>query len=218
MPMGQLYPFHHASNSKKDSSSAKIIDVEALIRKTFEEDAQAGMEMIFRHYYNLLCSHAVRYVSSRAVAEDIVSDILFEFQSKSIYNFVTTSYRAYLFISVRNRAYDYVKKEMSRGNTILENAMSIEGQHSEQPDSITQFDELHHLIEKTINSMPLKRKQVYVMHRFESKKSKEIAEEMKLSQRTIEAHIYMAMKQIQAALKEHWLWIAIIIVNTQSFY
>src|SRR4051812_10637841 len=107
MPMGQLYPFHHASNSKKDSSSAKIIDVEALIRKTFEEDAQTGMEMIFRHYYNLLCSHAVRYVSSRAVAEDIVSDILFEFQTKSIYKFVTTSYRAYLFISVRNRAYDY---------------------------------------------------------------------------------------------------------------
>src|SRR5260221_424795 len=152
--------------------------------------------MIFRHYYSLLCSHAVRYVSSRAVAEDIVSDILFEFQSKSIYNFVTTSYRAYLFISVRNRAYDYVKREMRRNNTVIENAMTVEGQHCEQPDSITQFDELHHLIEQTINSMPMKRKQVYVMHRFESKKSKEIAEELKLSQRTIEAHIYMAIKQI----------------------
>jgi DNA-directed RNA polymerase specialized sigma24 family protein len=66
--------------------------------------------------------------------------------------------------------------------------------------------------------MPLKRKQVYVMHRFESKKSKEIAEEMKLSQRTIEAHLYMAIKQIQVALKEHWLWIAVIITHSQTFY
>ena len=216
--MGQLYPFHHAPNPTNESSTSKIIDVEALIRKTFEEDAKAGMEMIFRNYHSLLCSHAVRYVSSREIAEDIVSDILFEFQSKRVYNLVTTSYRAYLFISVRNRAYDYVKKEMSRGNTVIENAMSIAGQHSEQPDSITQFDELHHLIEQTINSMPLKRKQVYVMHRFESKKSKEIAEEMNISQRTIEAHLYMAIKQIQAALKEHWLWIAVIVMNTQSFY
>src|SRR5258708_4866394 len=110
--MGQLYQFHPSPNLAAESSNAKVIDAEVIIRKTFEDNAQAGMEMIFRHYYSLLCSHAVRYVSSRAVAEDIVSDILFEFQSKSIYNFVTTSYRAYLFISVRNRAYDYVKREM----------------------------------------------------------------------------------------------------------
>jgi RNA polymerase sigma-70 factor (ECF subfamily) len=218
MPMGQLYPFHPSNDLTTDPSSAKVIDVEVIIRKTFEVDAKAGMEMIFRHYYSLLCSHAVRYVSSRAVAEDIVSDILFEFQSKAVYNLVTTSYRAYLFISVRNRAYDYVKKEMSRGNTVIENAMTVQGQQCEQPDSITQYDELHHLIEHTINAMPLKRKQVYVMHRFESKKSKEIAEEMKLSQRTIEAHIYMAIKQIQAALKEHWLWIAIIVTHSQTFH
>jgi RNA polymerase sigma-70 factor (ECF subfamily) len=216
--MGQLYPFHHSPNQNSEAVLSKVVDVEALIRKTFEVDAKAGMEMIFRNYHSLLCSHAVRYVSSKEIAEDIVSDILFEFQSKGVYNSVTTSYRAYLFTSVRNRAYDYVKKEMNRGNTVIENAMSVAGQHSEQPDSITQFDELHHLIERTINSMPLKRKQVYVMHRFESKKSKEIAEEMKISQRTIEAHLYMAIKQIQSALKEHWLWIAIIIVNTQSFY
>jgi len=216
--MGQFYPFHHSPNSPTESSSSKTIDAETLIRKTFQEDTKAGMEMIFRNYHSLLCSHAVRYVSSRQVAEDIVSDILFEFQSRSVYNLVTTSYRAYLFTSVRNRAYDYVKKEMNRGNTGIDNAMSVAGQHSEQPDSITQFDELHHLIERTINSMPLKRKQVYVMHRFESKKSKEIAEEMKISQRTIEAHIYMAIKQIQAALKEHWLWIAVVVLHSQTFY
>lgn len=216
--MEQLYPFHHSPNSNAEASQTKIIDVEALIRKTFEVDAKAGMEMIFRNYHSLLCSHAVRYVSSKEIAEDIVSDILFEFQSKGVHNSVTTSYRAYLFTSVRNRAYDYVKKEMNRGNTVIESAMTVASQHSEQPDSITQFDELHHLIERTINSMPMKRKQVYVMHRFESKKSKEIAEEMKISQRTIEAHLYMAIKQIQAALKEHWLWIAVILVNSQSFY
>ncbi len=215
--MGQLYPFQPAPDLTTDPSSPKVIDIDAIIRKTFEEDPNAGIEMIFRQYYGLLCSHAVRYVSSRAVAEDIVSDILFEFQSKCVYNLVTTSYRAYLFSSVRNRAYDYVRKELNRGNTVIENAMAVSIQHSEHPDSITQFDELHHLIERTINAMPLKRKQVYVMHRFESKKSKEIAEEMKLSQRTVEAHIYMAIKQIQAALKEHWLWIAIIILHQQTF-
>src|SRR5882672_1638183 len=89
---------------------AKIIDAEVLIQKTFELDEKAGMELLFRRYYSVLCSHAIRYVSSRAVAEDIVSDIFFEFQSKGLYRVVSTSYRAYLFTSVRNRAYDLVRK------------------------------------------------------------------------------------------------------------
>src|SRR5882757_9994326 len=105
-----------------EGHSAQIIDVEALIRKTFADDAQAGMEMIFRHYYGLLCSHAIRYVASKATAEDIVSDILFEFQSRGLHSGISTSYRAYLFTSVRNRAYDHVRKEMRHGNTVIDNA------------------------------------------------------------------------------------------------
>ncbi|GHN01075.1 RNA polymerase sigma-70 factor [Cytophagales bacterium WSM2-2] len=211
--MGQEDHFLNINKGEENLHAGHVIDVEALIRKTFEEDAHSGMEMIFRHYYGVLCSHAVRYVSSKALAEDIVSDILFEFQSKGLNSTITTSYRAYLFTSVRNRAYDILKKEMRHGNTVIENAMSVAAQHSEQPDSITQFEELHHLIESTINAMPLKRKQVYLMHRFEGKKSREIADELKLSQRTIEAHIHKAIWQVQAALKQHWLWTFIIFLN-----
>lgn len=185
--------------------AGKVVDAELLLHKTFEVDEKAGMELLFRQYYGLLCSHAVRYVSSRAVAEDLVSDIFFEFQSKRLQTIINISYRAYLFTSVRNRAYDYIKKEMHSGTLVIENAMGVATQNSDQPDSITQFEELHRLIENTINCMPLKRKQVYVMHRFEGKKCQEIADELHLSQRTIETHIYKAIRQIQFALKEHWL-------------
>ncbi len=212
--MGQKDTFH--SLNPQTGHSGQVIDIEVLIRKTFQEDSQRGMEMVFRHYYVLLCSHAIRYVSSKAIAEDIVSDILFEFQSKGFFSSIKTSYRAYLFTSVRNRSYDYVKKEMRHGNTVIENAMSVAVQHCEQPDSITQFEELHHLIENTINAMPLKRKQVYIMHRYEGKKSREIAEELNLSQRTIEAHIYKAIWQVHATLKQHWLWL-VIFLSTYNF-
>jgi RNA polymerase sigma-70 factor (ECF subfamily) len=212
--MGNLNPF---GDFKKEESNGKVVDVEAMIRKTFEADPQAGIEMIYRHYYKVLCSHAVRYVGSKAIAEDLVSDILFEFHTKELFSSISTSYRAYLFTSVRNRAYDHVREEMRHGNTEIENAMSVSVKYSEQPDSITQFEELHHLIENTINAMPLKRKQVYIMHRYEGKKSREIAEELQLSQRTIEAHIYKAITQVHAALKEHWL-LSIFIFSQHDFF
>jgi len=215
--MGQSERSLNFSRNENFSHSVQVIDVEAMIRKTFAEDVHAGMAMIFRQYYSVLCSHAIRYVASKAIAEDIVSDILFEFQSKGLAAGISTSYRAYLFTSVRNRAYDYLKKEMRHGNTAMEEAMSVAAQHAEQPDSITQFEELHNLIESTINAMPLKRKQVYLMHRFEGKKSKEIAGELKLSQRTIEAHIYKAIWQVHAALKQHWLCALTLFLNVYFF-
>jgi RNA polymerase sigma-70 factor (ECF subfamily) len=180
------------------------LDTELFLRKTFEEDVDAGISLLFRQYYVMLCSHAVRYVSSKVIAEDIVSDIFYEFQVGKRYLTITSSFRAYLFTMVRNRAFDYVRDEMKH-TTSLEKADLVHAHITLSPDSITQYEDLYHDVENAINSMPLKRRQIYVMHRFEGKKYQEIAEELNLSLRTIEAHVYQGMRQIQSILKAKWL-------------
>lgn len=182
-------------------------DTELFLRKTFEQDVDAGITLLFRHYYAMLCSHAVRYVSSKAIAEDIVSDIFYEFQVDLRYQTITSSYRAYLFTMVRNRAFDHVRAEM-RHTTSLDHAALIPAHKTQSPDSITQYEELYHDVENAINAMPLKRRQIYVMHRFEGRKYQEIADELHLSLRTIETHVYQAMRQIRNTLKDKWLLVA----------
>lgn len=179
-------------------------DNELFLRKTFEQDVNAGISLLFRQYYSMLCSHAVRYVSSKAIAEDIVSDVFYEFQVDQRYQTITTSFRAYLFTTVRNRAFDYVRAEMKRP-TSLDKATLIPANINQNPDSITQYEELYHDVENAINTMPLQRRKIYIMHRFEGKKYQEIADELNLSLRTIEAHIYQAMHQIRNTLKDKWL-------------
>jgi len=179
-------------------------DNELFLRKTFEQDVNAGVSLLFRQYYPMLCSHAVRYVSSKAVAEDIVSDVFYEFQVDQRYQTITTSFRAYLFTMVRNRAFDYVRAGIQRP-TSLDKATLIPAHTTNNPDSITQYEELYHDVENAINAMPMKRRKIYIMHRFEGKKYQEIAEELNLSLRTIEAHMYQAMHQIRNILKDKWL-------------
>ena len=138
-------------------SERPSLDTELFLGKTFEQDADAGISLLFRQYYSVLCSHAVRYVSSKAIAEDIVSDIFYEFHSELRFQSITTSYRAYLFTAVRNRAFDYLRAEM-RQDTSLENAQFIPAHSTQNPDSITQYEELYHDVEQAINAMPLKRR------------------------------------------------------------
>jgi len=190
--------------------AGKVLDAEFLIRKAFEQDVDAGITLLFQHYYAVLCSHAIRYVSSRAIAEDIVSDVYYEFQSRQLYQTVTTSFRAYLFTTVRNRTFDYIRVEMRRSAS-LENARYSCLPSTAQPDSITQYEELYQDIQHAINAMPIKRRQIYLMHRFEGKKYQEIANELNLSLRTVEAHLYQAIRQIRIALKDKWLGVILLI-------
>lgn len=191
-----------------ESATGRVLDAEFLIRRAFETDPESGMALLFQHYYGPLCSHAVRFVASKAIAEDLVSDVYYEFQVGRLHQVVTTSFRAFLFTVVRNRAFDYVKAEMQR-STSLDWAESLPLNADQQPDSLTQFEELYHDVERAINALTLKQRQVYVMHRFEGKKYAEIAAELGLSARTVEVHMYKAIHAIRGFLAGKWLALAV---------
>ncbi|MBD2699809.1 RNA polymerase sigma-70 factor [Spirosoma sp. BT702] len=206
LPVSQkmVHPnFWREDNPDSIPLEKSYLDTELFIRKTFEQDTDKGISLLFRQYYVVLCSHAVRYVASKAIAEDIVSDIFYEFHSELRFKSITTSFRAYLFTAVRNRAFDYIRAEM-RQSISLDNAEFVPAHSTQSPDAITQYEELYHDLENAINEMPLKRRQIYVMHRFEGKKYQEIAEELSLSLRTVESHLYQAIHQIRNALKNKW--------------
>lgn len=198
--------------SSKINADVLEIDIELSIKKAFEVDSNVGISLLFKLYYAQLCSHALRFVSSKAIAEDLVSDIFYEFHSQSLYVNINTSYRAYLYSSTRNRAFDYVRKEMKR-QTSLENAAFVSISENLQPDSITQYDDFYQDVQKTIDSMPVKRRQIYLLNRFEGKKIQEIAEELGVSGRTVEAHLYQAFKYLRNALRDKWLIILFSLFN-----
>src|SRR5438128_495491 len=83
------------------------INSELFIRKTFEINPQKGCELLFRLYYPSMCTHALRFVYSKEIAEDLVADVFYSFWNTKAFLGITQSYRSYLFRSVRNRAYNY---------------------------------------------------------------------------------------------------------------
>lgn len=199
-----------------ESTSSQFVtevpDSELLIRRAFGQNPDAGVSLLFQHYYQPLCSHAVRFVSSKEIAEDIVSDLFYEFHAKQLYLTVAISYRAFLFTAVRNRAFDHVRIEMGR-STSLDRANWLPLRADQQPDTITQYEELYHDVESAINSMPVKRRQVYVMHRFDGKKYAEIADELHLSVRTVEVHMYRAIHHVREILKDKWLVLLLYLIE-----
>ncbi len=208
MALGDPVPFHSADMASPGEGPTP--DNELFIRRAFDRDARLGCELLFRRYYDALCSHAVRFVSSKAIAEDLVAEIFCQFYAEQIFQTITTSYRAYLYKTVRHRAYNHLRQTFRR-DTGLDEAQQHGIADAQQPDAITHYEELYQDVERTIQTLPVQRRRIYLMHRFEGKKYAEIADELGLSVRTVEVQIRQASHQLRDLLKNKWfigmLWV-----------
>lgn len=176
-------------------------DDELLIRRLFERDPYQGCDLLFRRYYEPLCSHAVRFVYSKALAEDIVADLFQVFWQKRLFERITFSYRAYLYRAVRQNCLLYLQREA--GYTVSQELLSDADQLNltTSPAEQMQFDELSGQIEAVINAFSPSVRQVFLLSRFEGRKNREIADELHISLKTVEAHITKALALFRKVLQ-----------------
>lgn len=186
----------------KIAVSTVVTDDEMLLRSQFDLDPEKGCELLFRRYYVNLCNHAIRFVHSREVAEDIVSEIFTVFWQNQIFKQVSTSYRAYLYQSVRNRSFNYLKGQMKFSYAAED---FVQTSDSPSPDEALQYTELHQKIENVIRDLPPQCRRAYLLKRVEGKKYSEIAEELKISAKAVEALVSRALSRLRKELSVHWI-------------
>lgn len=196
--------FNDLAPIAKAEGQPKVVefDDEAPVRELFISAPTKGFELLFNKYSGVLCKHAVRFVYSKAVAEDIIHDVFFNFWSKKSYQSIKISYRRYLFQCVRNRALNYLRLEFKLNASLPETDNRLTT-NFQGPEQHLFFEELHQHIETVIERMPFQRKRIFMLHRFDELSCKEIAEKLNLSVRTVEVHVHLALKTLKIGLNDY---------------
>ena len=180
-----------------------MLDDEYLIRETFSQNPKKGCELLFRKYYTNLCNHAIRFVHSGETAKDIVSEVFAAFWQTRAFELITTSYRSYLYKSVRNRSYNYLKWELNRTSPIELVTTPFIAQ-ALNPHEALQYSELHQQIERIVQEMPPQCRKAYLLKRIEGKTLEEIATELQINPKSVEALITRAIARLRNGLKDSW--------------
>lgn len=198
-----LRPLHPRPDT--DAPGALVTDSELLIRQAFVQSPIKGYELLFNRYYKPLCSHAARFVYDRQLSEDIVVDAFAQFWQKRLDRVVTTSYRAYLFTIVRNRAFAHLRQEFGHEpmpDHLVDSDPATDGS---TPLQVLQFNELQLKINETIQGASAHSQKVFVMSRFEGKKNGQIADELGVSVKTVEGHITKMLTLLRQVLRQNGL-------------
>lgn len=182
----------------KNFSSANNILVSRL-----KNDDPMAFEIIFRHFYSGLCVFAKQYVLSLEFAEEIVQDTFVHLWEDRKKIKTELNFKSYLFTCVRNRCLDYIKHQNIKNEYNLKIQDFYNERQAEEEYDFFIESELREKIETAIKLLPKQTKTIFELSRFEDKKNNEIADELNISIKTVEAHITKALKILRKDLKEY---------------
>lgn len=159
---------------------------------------RSAFEALFRAYYRPLCAFAVQYLKDMDRAEDLVQDLFFRLWLDREKVTITSSLKAYLFASVRNRCFNAMKA----GSKLQ---VLVEEVHDTVEEGVTSEDEHAERIARVqaaIELLPEERKKVFKLSRYEGLKYHEIADRLGISVKTVENQMGKALKTLREELAD----------------
>lgn len=174
---------------------------EELFKKLKVDDSSA-FEILFKRHYANLCKRVKAMLNDEEAAEDVVQQLFMKIWESRETMVLPDSVAAYLFTAARNRALNYIKSQSRKSdNEIPLNQYHDEADHrtEEQMDA----KELQKALYAAIDQLPEKRREVFVLSRFEGKSYKEIAEILNISVKTVEAQMGKALSTLREFITKH---------------
>ncbi|NDV70166.1 RNA polymerase sigma-70 factor [Dysgonomonas sp. 25] len=135
-----------------------------------------------------------------ATAEDIVQDIFLKIWQKNT-DLSPKEINSYLYTSVRNACFDHIRHASIENNyrdKLISQIRYLELDFYKDPSDILIDRETKIFLDRVVDILPEKCKQVFKMAYFDEIPHADIAAELNISVRTVDNQVYKALKMIRA--------------------
>ncbi|WP_295937061.1 RNA polymerase sigma-70 factor [uncultured Alistipes sp.] len=177
--------------------------------QTKQELDIGAFNSFFSTYQQRFIRFAVTYVSDVAAAEDIVMEsFVAAWEKRAI--LTAETFPPYTLTIVKNKCLNWLRSLVvrsraaedihSHGTRMLHTRIStLEACDPEELFS----EEAMRLVQDTLDKLPVRTRNIFILSRFQGKSYKEIAAEMDTTVKSVEFEISKAMKVLRIALKDY---------------
>lgn len=186
--------------------------------ESFKEGNEMAFGYFYEKYFKRIQSFCVQFIYDAEEAENLAQEaFLHLWQSREgidsingIQSFLYTYSKSKCLNLIRhNKVKDKFKNDLLNQK---ERELDIEVLNSISFDTM-ELTELERIIQESISDLPPKTREVFIKKRFENKKNSEIAEEMQVTLKAVEAHMTKALKILKTKLSDYLFLIFILICN-----
>ena len=155
------------------------------------------MESLFRYNYRPLCLYALHYIQDPDKVEDVVQECFAALWEKQQAGAAVSNPRAYLYMAVRNRCLDHLRKTGFKTEEL--NPRDTYGLIDD--DDAQERAQIEARLWTAIDRLPEKCREVFLLSKRDGLKYEEIAQELGISENTVRNQISKALRILKEGVR-----------------
>ncbi|MBT8399419.1 MAG: RNA polymerase sigma-70 factor [Rhodothermia bacterium] len=176
------------------------IPPEELTQRLQSSDREV-FSQLFDSLHEPLLRYARRFTRDDATAYDLLQDVFVTLWERRQTLSIKTSIQAMLYTMVRNRALN-----MKRRDKWFDRESSVDDTEATDsaaaPDDVMEAAGLAKRLKVWIGEMPARRAEAFMLSRYHGLSHREIGNIMGVSERTVDTHILLALRELRARMEK----------------
>ena len=175
------------------------------LMQEIKADNMLAFDVLYKKYCKRVYKFGYSILKSPEESENLMQDVFLNLWENRHKVEKDSSIKSYVFTITYNSAISIIRKK-ARESEFIEYLKSMQEINEEEPVNIElEYNELTNKLDEIIKALPQRQKEVYLLHKVEGLKYKEIAERLNISENTIENHMSRALKIIREKLGNYSL-------------
>ena len=172
---------------------------EELIPFLRKDDHHAFNEL-YERYKGILTVHACKKLNGDLeTAKEVVQDVFMNFWSNRNNLPIINLLKAYLFTLVRNKILNYIQHQ-EVVTRYADSFTTFKQEYDYPTDNRIREKQMLEIIDREIDSLPAKMKEVFLLSRKNYLSHKQIADQLDISEHTVKNHIKSALRILRSRL------------------
>ena len=171
------------------------------ILQMIRENDEEAFKVLYKKYWNVLLKYAATYINDEYVCKEIVQELFIHLHYVRERIKVHSSLSSYLFVALRNKVFNYMRNQSVYRKHVIRAALSgmLACNYVEQSVNLSELKKEIHF---SLKRMPVKYREVYVLHDENSYTVKKISKILDRPVDTIEKQLRKARYLLRNDLRE----------------
>ena len=179
----------------------KLLHTEKELVTKLKEGDSFAFEVLFYKYRNKVKGFAVKMVPTQIDPEEIVQEVFVKLWLKKEFINPDKDFQSYLFAIAKNMIVDHLKSAVNRRLYFVGEHFQNDLLVDEGLDNLMPAD-AEEKLQKLINEIPERRREIFRLSRFDGLSYKQIAEKLNISENTVDSQIRNALAFLRKEIRK----------------
>lgn len=187
-------------------------DSDAELMKQIKAGNTIAFDALFEKYSRRIFNFSMSILKSSEEAENITQDVFLNLWVNREKIERESSVKYYIFTIAYNSAISIIRRKLKDAH-FLDYLKSLQDLNQEPVNLQVEYNDLVERLNEIINNLPVRQREVYLLHKVEGLKYSEIAERLNISVNTVENHMSRALKTIREKIENSSFLAKTLILN-----